>query len=152
MKASSYTVTIGAGGVGGESSTPGAAAQGNHSTFSTDNITRWWLWWIHIVIQIPLHHIMEVQVDLVEVVMVKLADLTQLLDQWWSGGNKGDGGYSPRGTVGQPRSRKLLVVDGSGYALVEEEVVPVLLEVMLLQQLVVPAVMGLQMHMITWSN
>ena len=30
VSASSYTVTIGAGGVGGESSTPGASAQGNH--------------------------------------------------------------------------------------------------------------------------
>tara|TARA_Y100000004_G_scaffold68710_1_gene77091 strand:+ start:64 stop:180 length:117 start_codon:yes stop_codon:yes gene_type:complete len=35
----------------------------------------------HIAIQIPLHHIMEVQVDLVEVVMVEVADLDPFPDQ-----------------------------------------------------------------------
>ena len=35
----------------------------------------------HIAIQILIHHIMEVQVDLVEVVMVEVADLDPIPDQ-----------------------------------------------------------------------
>ena len=41
-----YTVTIGAGGVGGKSDSPDTSVQGVASVFFHCNITRWWLWWI----------------------------------------------------------------------------------------------------------